>query len=121
FQVNDALCTAHAAGIVHRDLKPDNVLLVKMEDGSELVKVVDFGIAKVSLEEEEQEGLTRAGLVFGTPEYMSPEQAMGHTVDARSDLYGIGMLLYEMLSGSSPFRAQEVTEMLAKQITEPPP
>lgn len=121
FQVNDALCTAHASGIVHRDLKPDNVLLVKMEDGSELVKVVDFGIAKVSLEEEEQEGLTRAGLVFGTPEYMSPEQAMGHTVDARSDLYGVGMLLYEMLSGSSPFRAQEVTEMLAKQITEPPP
>ncbi len=121
YQICDALCTAHAAGIVHRDLKPDNVLLVNVEDGNELVKVVDFGIAKVSLEEDEQEGLTRAGLVFGTPEYMSPEQAMGHTVDARSDLYGIGMLLYEMLSGRSPFRAQEVTEMLAKQITEQPP
>lgn len=121
FQINDALCAAHDAGIVHRDLKPDNVLLVSMEDGRELVKVVDFGIAKLSLDEDHQEGLTRAGLVFGTPEYMSPEQAMGHTVDARSDLYGVGMLLYEMLSGSSPFKAQEVTEMLAKQITEPPP
>lgn len=121
FQINDALCAAHDAGIVHRDLKPDNVLLVSMEDGRDLVKVVDFGIAKLMLDEDHQEGLTRAGLVFGTPEYMSPEQAMGHTVDARSDLYGVGMLLYEMLCGTSPFKAQEVTEMLAKQITEPPP
>lgn len=121
YQINDALCAAHDAGIVHRDLKPENVLLVKMEEGRELVKVVDFGIAKLNLDEDHQEGLTRAGLVFGTPEYMSPEQAMGHTVDARSDLYGVGMMLYEMLCGTSPFKAQEVTEMLAKQITEPPP
>lgn len=121
FQINDALCAAHVAGIVHRDLKPDNVLLVRTDEESDVVKVVDFGIAKVSLDEDQREGITRAGLVFGTPEYMSPEQAMGRATDARSDLYGVGMLLYEMLSGRSPFVAEEVTEMLRAQIQNAPP
>jgi eukaryotic-like serine/threonine-protein kinase len=121
FQINDALCAAHAAGVVHRDLKPDNVLLVRTDEESDIVKVVDFGIAKVSLDEDQREGITRAGLVFGTPEYMSPEQAMGKATDARSDLYGVGMLLYEMLAGASPFLAEEVTEMLRAQIQNAPP
>lgn len=120
-QINDALCAAHGEDIVHRDMKPENVMLVRGEDGEDYVKVVDFGIAKIRLDEEHQEGLTRAGLVFGTPEYMSPEQAMGNEADARSDLYGVGMLLYEMLAGSSPFREEDVTAMLTAQIKQPPP
>jgi len=121
FQVNSALCAAHAAGIVHRDLKPDNVMLARTEDTEDFVKVLDFGIAKIRLDGDHQEGLTRAGLVFGTPEYMSPEQAMGHEADARSDLYCVGMLMYEMLAGCSPFSHEDLTAMLTAQITEPPP
>lgn len=120
-QVNSALCAAHSAGIVHRDLKPDNVMLVRTGDDEDFVKVLDFGIAKLTTGAGQKEGLTRAGLVFGTPEYMSPEQAMGHEADARSDLYGVGMLLYEMLAGKSPFHHDDVTAMLTAQITETPP
>ncbi len=121
FQVNSALVAAHEEGIVHRDLKPENVMLVQTGDQEDFVKVLDFGIAKIRLDGDHQEGLTRAGLVFGTPEYMSPEQAMGHEADARSDLYTLGIMLYDMCVGSSPFHHEDLTAMLTAQITEPTP
>ncbi len=121
FQVNSALVAAHEEGIVHRDLKPENVMLVRTGDQEDFVKVLDFGIAKIRLDGDHQEGLTRAGLVFGTPEYMSPEQAMGHEADARSDLYTLGIMLYDMCVGSSPFHHEDLTAMLTAQITEPTP
>jgi serine/threonine protein kinase len=121
FQVNSVLEAAHAEGIVHRDLKPDNIMVVRTDDSEDFVKVLDFGIAKMRFEEEGEERITQAGLVFGTPEYMSPEQARGHEVDSRSDLYGVGMLLYEMLAGQSPFFGDDLMQMLTAQITAPAP
>ena len=97
-QIADALAAAHAAGIVHRDLKPDNVMLLDREGERELVKVLDFGIAKLNIGDVKEQ-LTQLGSVFGTPEYMAPEQAQGLEVDARADLYTLGILLYEMLAG----------------------
>lgn len=117
-QIASALRAAHALDIVHRDLKPDNVMLVPGEQG-ESVKVLDFGIAKVSIQG--SGGLTRIGSVFGTPEYMSPEQCMGQPVDARSDLYALGTILYEMLSGRRPFHADDHVVLLRMQIMDPAP
>ncbi|HET9929499.1 MAG TPA: serine/threonine-protein kinase, partial [Polyangiaceae bacterium] len=119
-QIADALVAAHAAGIVHRDLKPDNVMLVDREHASDFVKVLDFGIAKVKLEASSDQPLTQMGMVFGTPEYMSPEQARGLDVDARSDLYALGLILYELLSGASPFRHEDLVAVLTRQITMNP-
>jgi eukaryotic-like serine/threonine-protein kinase len=122
-QIADALAAAHAAGIVHRDLKPDNVMRVAKDDGSDFVKVLDFGIAKVQIEgmTTEQPALTRLNTVMGTPEYMAPEQARGEAVDARADLYTLGVILYEMLAGTSPFRHEEFVVVLTKKLTEEPP
>jgi serine/threonine-protein kinase len=122
-QICDALAAAHGAGIVHRDLKPDNVMLISKESGTDFVKVLDFGIAKVKLEDPgaEQPALTRLNTVMGTPEYMSPEQARGEPVDHRADLYTVGVILYEMLSGTSPFRHEEFVVVLTKKLTEDPP
>jgi serine/threonine-protein kinase len=123
-QVTSALAAAHAAGIVHRDLKPDNVMLVPRAGEQDAVKVLDFGIAKLSAEDtRDQPALTRVGSVFGTPEYMSPEQAVGQSVDARSDLYTVGILLYEMLEGRTPFAGDGgMVGVLTRQMTaEPPP
>jgi serine/threonine-protein kinase len=121
-QVADALGAAHQAGIVHRDLKPDNIMLVAREDGDDFVKVLDFGIAKLHLDDSgDQPALTRAGTVFGTPEYMAPEQAAGQAVDHRADLYTLGVLFYRLLAGRPPFRSENVTTVLAMQITHPPP
>ncbi len=121
-QIADGLAAAHAAGIVHRDLKPDNVMLVERDGQRDLVKVLDFGIAKVKLDTTSEQPLTQMGMVFGTPEYMSPEQAQGFDVDARSDLYALGIISYEMLSGTSPFRHEDLVAILARQITlDPPP
>ncbi len=121
-QIADALAAAHRAGIVHRDLKPDNVMLIS-KDGSDLVKVLDFGIAKVKLEDAptEQQALTRLNTVMGTPEYMAPEQARGEPVDHRADLYTVGVILYEMLAGTSPFRHEDFVVVLTKKLTEEPP
>jgi len=107
---------------VHRDLKPDNVMLISKE-GSDQVKVLDFGIAKVKLEDAptEQQALTRLNTVMGTPEYMAPEQARGEAVDHRADLYTVGVILYEMLAGTSPFRHEEFVVVLTKKLTEDPP
>jgi serine/threonine-protein kinase len=119
-QITDALAAAHSAGIVHRDLKPDNVMLVDREHANAFVKVLDFGIAKVKLETSSDQPLTQMGVVFGTPEYMSPEQARGLDVDARSDLYALGLILYEMLNGTSPFRHEDLVAVLTRQITMNP-
>ena len=121
-QVSDALDAAHEAGIVHRDLKPDNVMLLSREGDLDFVKVLDFGIAKLESEDSSgQPALTKAGTVFGTPEYMAPEQAQGAGADARSDLYTLGMLLYEMLSGSTAFRDDQLVVVLTRQMTADPP
>src|SRR5580704_6309909 len=104
-QTLGALEEAHALGIVHRDLKPDNVVLEPLRSGLDLVKVVDFGLAKI-LQEAPMAGgpaLTRPGLVCGTPEYMSPEQGRGDALDGRSDLYSVGVVLFELLTGRVPF------------------
>jgi len=108
-----ALAYAHAQGVIHRDVKPDNILL---ENGGRVL-VADFGIAGVVA----GAGGLNTGEVIGTPEFMSPEQALGEAVDARSDLYSLGVVGYFALSGSLPFEAEKATDVLAKQITEPPP
>jgi eukaryotic-like serine/threonine-protein kinase len=122
-QIADALAAAHAAGIVHRDLKPDNVMLVTKDGSNDFVKVLDFGIAKVKIEEPgpDHQALTRLNTVMGTPEYMSPEQARGEPVDHRADLYTAGIILYEMLAATSPFRHDEFVVVLTKKLTEDPP
>ncbi|HEX6765552.1 MAG TPA: serine/threonine-protein kinase, partial [Polyangiaceae bacterium] len=120
-QIADGLAAAHAVGIIHRDLKPENVMLVERDGTSDWVKVLDFGIAKVPVEETEGQKLTQIGTIFGTPQYMSPEQGQGHAVDARADLYALGVMLYEMLSGKLPFFADDLVVLITRHITEAPP
>jgi serine/threonine-protein kinase len=117
-QVLRALRRAHTLGIVHRDIKPENVLLVERDGDPDFVKVLDFGIAKMTLPEG-QDGapLTQMGMVYGTPEYLSPEQATGSAVDARADLYSVGVLLYEMLAGRRPFSGGSPVELLGQHVT----
>ncbi len=116
-QVVSGLAAAHAAGVVHRDLKPDNVMLVGRDEEADLVKLLDFGIAKLD-SGTPGPALTRLGAVFGTPEYMAPEQVQGAEVDARADLYAVGVILYELLTGATPFAEGET---LRRQLLEPPP
>ena len=118
-QVLAALEEAHAQGIVHRDLKPGNIMLVARRDDPEFVKVCDFGIAKIKTARA-RPNLTMAGLVFGTPEYMSPEQACGGDVDARTDLYAVAAILYQLVSGQLPFPAPSPTEVLARILRDEP-
>ncbi len=120
-QIFQALEHAHHFGVVHRDLKPENVYMTTDFRGHEVVKLVDFGIAKLIDEQGAQEKLTRAGLVFGTPRYMSPEQAAGGKIDERTDLYAAGLILYEMLCGHVPFDADDPAQLLRMQILAPPP
>ena len=121
-QIAEALHAAHGVGIVHRDLKPDNVMLVVKDGEPDYVKVLDFGIAKIKVEgAAEQPALTQIGTVFGTPEYMSPEQARGEAVDARADLYTVGVILYEMLGGVSPFKDNDLVVVLTRHLTADPP
>jgi serine/threonine-protein kinase len=115
-----ALEEAHAMGVVHRDLKPDNLFLTRVGSDQDFVKVLDFGLAKLT-DGEQTTGITQQGKVFGTPRYMSPEQALGQPLDARSDVYTLGVVLYEMLTGDAPFRADTVLALLLKHIQEPPP
>ncbi len=122
-QIACALSEAHAAGIVHRDLKPGNVVLLERRGAGELVKIFDFGIAKIAdaaLLDGEVGRLTRDGAIFGTPHYIAPEQAQGGALDGRADLYSLGILLYRMLSGRLPFDGNAVAVLLA-HIGRPPP
>jgi serine/threonine-protein kinase len=118
-QACSALAEAHGKGILHRDLKPDNIFILKDDHGGELVKMLDFGIAKI-MDDGTSESITRTGMVCGTPMYLSPEQAMGRSLDARSDIYSLGIILYEMLSGSPPFVDQTPVAVLMKQVSEQP-
>jgi eukaryotic-like serine/threonine-protein kinase len=120
-QMCDVLEEAHNQGIIHRDLKPENVVLTERGKNKDFVKVLDFGIAKMLQEEEAgATKLTKAGTVFGTPEYLSPEQASGTPVDARSDIYSMGIILYEMLTGKVPFKSDTAVGLLIKHVNEAP-
>jgi len=125
-QICRALAAAHAKGVVHRDMKPENVFLQRTPDGEEIVKIVDFGIAQLRTNEEaaassKQRRLTRTGMIFGTPEYMSPEQAGGKHADLRADIYAVGIILYEMFTGAVPFTGETFLGVLAKHLNDPAP
>jgi serine/threonine-protein kinase len=119
-QTADALQAAHDLGIVHRDLKPDNIMLTRRKGGGEMVKVVDFGIAKAVSGDQSGQKVTKTGLVVGTPEFMSPEQLSGDLVDGRSDLYSLALVFYRMLTGKLPFEATSVQETMIKRLTDEP-
>ncbi len=118
-QVFDALTAAHDHQIVHRDLKPDNIFLVERPGAAPLVKVLDFGIAKIH--EPDTENITKTGAPMGTPHYMSPEQALGEPAGIPSDIYSLGVILYEMLTGRLPFQKRTYLETLFAHIRETPP
>jgi eukaryotic-like serine/threonine-protein kinase len=122
-QLLDGLAAAHDAGIVHRDLKPENVYLLRSRGGTrDFVKILDFGISKFNLAADNRVNVTRTGSVMGTPCYMSPEHARGaRDVDFRTDLYGVGVMLYECLSGVRPFDGENPNEVLFKVVLEDPP
>jgi serine/threonine protein kinase len=119
-QVCDALGTAHKAGIIHRDVKPHNIMLVKHGDDPDYVKVIDFGIAKL-LEPSESSQLTATGDVFGTPQYMSPEQCRARPLDVRSDIYSLGCVMYASLTGTPPFTGDDPMQCMYKHANEDPP
>jgi serine/threonine-protein kinase len=119
-QIAKALRAAHSHGIIHRDMKPENVYLVQREGRADFVKVLDFGIAKVvSADDNDGPRLTQTGMIFGTPEYMSPEQAQGHPPDHRVDVYAVGCIMYHMLTGAVPFTADSFMGILTKHLLEP--
>jgi serine/threonine protein kinase len=117
-QMADALAAAHAQGIVHRDLKPDNVFLIARGKERDFVKVLDFGIAKLSVSGGMQ---TQTQTLLGTPYYMAPEQWQGTTVDARTDVYAFGVMLHEMLAGQKPFNGNSMAELCLQHTTREPP
>jgi tRNA A-37 threonylcarbamoyl transferase component Bud32 len=121
-QICRALDAAHEAGIIHRDMKPENCYRITRGSNEDFIKVLDFGIAKVTSEDEggEGKGLTRTGMIFGTPEYMSPEQAQGAKPDHRVDIYAVGVILYELLTGEVPFSADTFMGILTKHMFEVP-
>jgi len=123
--IASALHAAHAVGIVHRDIKPENIMLIERDGDPDFVKVLDFGIAKLDSAgsagpDRAVKALTQAGTVIGTPDYMSPEQAHGQPVDARADLYAVGVILYEMLVGQVPFTGDAVTMLRQRVLGEVP-
>jgi serine/threonine-protein kinase len=130
-QIAGALGAAHAQSIVHRDLKPENVMLIDKGGDPDFVKVLDFGIAKVPIDQIAKDApadapksghvITRAGMVFGTPEYMAPEQALGQNVDGRADLYALGVILFEMITGGRPFVGDDKASILGQQLSKLPP
>ena len=119
-QIAQSLSEAHAQGIVHRDLKPGNIFLSRIAGGDLVVKVMDFGIAGFN-DDSTRTHLTQSGAIVGTAAYMSPEQAQGFAVDGRADLYAVGLLLFEMLAGRSPFEATSTVSLIVAQMTVTPP
>jgi serine/threonine-protein kinase len=120
---------AHDKGVVHRDLKPENVMLVERDGDRDFVKVLDFGIAKLDAPTTAPaaepasgvQALTRMGMIYGTPDYMSPEQALGEPVDARTDLYALGIMFFEMLAGATPWKGSAVTQLRERLLAEAAP
>ena len=119
--VLDALGEAHVLGVVHRDLKPENVIIERLRTGTDLVKVVDFGLAKLLSGPTAESSITSPGLVCGTPDYMSPEQGRGFPVDERGDIYSVGVMLYELLTDQLPFVADTPTNVVLRHIQDPVP
>jgi serine/threonine protein kinase len=120
-QVLAALSEAHHLQIIHRDLKPENIILEPTRTGGDFVKVVDFGLAKMREESSKGPQITSPGIVCGTPEYMSPEQGRGDPLDARSDLYAVGVILFQLLTGRLPFEADSPTQVVLMHLSTPPP
>ncbi|MEE9384123.1 MAG: serine/threonine-protein kinase, partial [Nannocystaceae bacterium] len=120
-QICGALQSAHEAGIIHRDMKPENCFRISRRRTDDFIKVLDFGIAKLSGQDDTGgKGLTRTGMIFGTPEYMSPEQAQGTRPDIRVDVYALGVIMYELLTGRVPFTADTFMGILTKHMFEVP-
>ena len=121
-QIADALEASHAHGIIHRDLKPENIILIVRDGVQDFVKVLDFGLAKLTLSDEVPTHHSRTGSVMGTPYYMSPEQCEGKAeIDHRADIYALGVILFEMLTGKIPFGGEGYGEIIIKHVTVPPP
>jgi eukaryotic-like serine/threonine-protein kinase len=116
-QIARGLFAAHQKGIIHRDLKPENIFVLSRDGQDDLIKIVDFGIAK---DKAHTKKLTQVGMVLGTPEYMSPEQATGQPTDHRVDMYALGCILYEMLIGDVPFKGENSTKTLTAHVFDPP-
>jgi len=114
--IASGLSAAHREGIIHRDVKPDNVFLLGEKGSAYAIKILDFGFAKLA----EHSGVTQAGMTVGTVQYMAPEQAVSDPSDARTDVYGLGMLMYRMFSGQLPFKGKDDAEMLAHQLLSAP-
>ncbi len=119
-QVCNALQAAHEKNVIHRDLKPGNIFLTTFAGQPDFVKVIDFGIAKV-LDENEGHKMTKTGMILGTPDYMSPEQATGKLVTPATDIYSLGVILYEMLTGKPPFESDSFMGVLSQHMFDPPP
>lgn len=119
-QIGSSLVEAHEKGIVHRDLKPDNIFLTHVDGDQDFVKVLDFGVAKLREADKTQGTLTQAGVIFGTPRYMAPEQCRSVAVDQRADLYAMGVIGYECLTGSAPFDAESPLSILIQHVQEAP-
>jgi serine/threonine-protein kinase len=123
-QIASALAAAQALDIVHRDLKPENVILVTRGEDPDFVKIIDFGMVRIAVDDGPYggpQGLTKAGAVFGTPEYIPPEQGIGQKVDSRADLYALGVIMFEMIAGVRPYQDREDLGILAQQLTLPVP
>ncbi|MCA9802596.1 MAG: serine/threonine protein kinase [Cyanobacteria bacterium HKST-UBA02] len=121
-QICLAMYFAHKQGVMHRDLKPSNILLVEGSGGAERVKVADFGLVKfLKQPDADDQNLTQEGVVMGSPVYMSPEQCQGHTIDERSDIYSLGCIMYETMSGRPPYLGQHAMAIMLKQVQDPIP
>src|SRR5205814_8883572 len=119
-EMSEGLDLAHQLKIVHRDLRPENVMICRRPQGEEYAVVMDFGLAKERRAEGELQKLTATGIILGTPEFMSPEQLRGKTLDARTDIYSLGLLVFEMLTGKLPFQGRTQQEMMIARLRNDP-